>query len=59
MGSVSFVLAGDQIYYSPLHCLLSKKLVAALIVTGESGAETIANNNSKTNTIYISPRGIF
>ena len=30
------------------HCLLSKKLVAALIVTGEGGAETIANNNSKT-----------
>ena len=39
----------------PAHCLLSKKLVAALIVTGESGAETIADNNSKT--IHIFPPG--
>ena len=38
------------------HCLLSKKLVAALIVTGEGGAETIADNNSKTMQ-YISPWG--
>ena len=37
------------------HCLLSKKLVAALIVTGEGGAETIADNNSKTIQ-YIFPR---
>ena len=37
-------------------CLLSKKLVAALIVTGEGGAETIADNNSKTMQ-YISPWG--
>ena len=47
----------------PAHCLLFKiKLVAALIVTGESGAETIADNNSKTvNAIYNNPnmsRGI-
>ena len=32
----------------PAHCLLSKKLVAALVATGESGAETIADNNGKT-----------
>ena len=32
----------------PAHCLLSKKLVAALIVTGESGAEKVADNNNKT-----------
>ena len=38
------------------HCLLSKKLVAALIVTGEGGAETIADNNSKTMQ-YIFPPG--
>ena len=56
MGSVSFVLAGDQIYFSPF----IEKLVVALIVTGESRAEIIADNNSKT-IIYISPnmtRGI-
>ena len=38
------------------HCLLSKKPVAALIVTGEGGAETIADNNSKTMQ-YIFPSG--
>ena len=38
------------------HCLLSKKLVAALIVTEEGGAETIADNNSKTIQ-YIFPPG--
>ena len=38
------------------HCLLSKKLVAALIVTGEGRAETIADNNSKTMQ-YIFPPG--
>ena len=38
------------------HCLLSKKLVAALIVTGEGGAETITDNNSKTMQ-SISPWG--
>ena len=48
------------------HCLLSKKLVAALIVTGEGGAvtgeggaETIADNNSKQYNIYFSPGEYF
>ena len=40
----------------PAHCLLSKGLVAALIVTEEGGAETIADNNSKTIQ-YIFPQG--
>ena len=40
------------------HCLLSKKLVALLIVTGQGGAETIADNNSKTIQYIFSPRGI-
>ena len=40
------------------HCLLSKKLVAALIVTWEVGAETIADNNSKTIQYIFFPRGI-
>ena len=30
------------------HCLLSKKLVAALNITGEGGAETITDKNNKT-----------
>ena len=37
----------------PAHRLLSKKLVAALIVTGESGTETIADNTIQ----YIYPQG--
>ena len=43
----------------PARCLLSKKLVAALIVTGESGAETIADNNRKTIQYIFPLRGIF
>ena len=38
----------------PAHCELSNKLVGALIVTGEIGAETLADNNSKTIQ-YIFP----
>ena len=40
-------LRGSNLLF-PAHCLLSKKLVAALNVTGEGGAETIADNNIKT-----------
>ena len=40
------------------HCLLSEKLMAVLIVTGEGRAETIADNNSKTIQYIFSPRGI-
>ena len=40
------------------HCLLTKKLVAGLIVTGEGGAETIADNKSKTIQYIFTPRGI-
>ena len=56
MGLFSIVLAGDQIsVLFPAHCLLSIKPVVALIsVTGESGAETIADKNSKTIQ-YIFP----
>ena len=53
MGSVSFVLSGGSNLIFHVHCLLSKKLVAVLIVTGEGGAETMADNN----TIYILPQG--
>ena len=38
--------------------VLSKKLLAVLIVTGEGGAETIADNNSKTIQYIFSARGI-
>ena len=40
------------------HCLLSKKLVTPLIVTGEGGAETIADNNSKTIQYIFFPGGL-
>ena len=53
MGSVSFVLSGGSNLIFHTHCLLSKKLVAVLIVTGEGGAETITDDN----TIYIFPQG--
>ena len=44
-------LRGSNLLF-PTHCLLSKKLVAALNVTGEGGAETTADNNSKTINNY-------
>ena len=50
-GSVSFVLSGGSNLIFHAHCLLSKKLVTVLIVTGEGGAETIA----KQYNIYFSP----
>ena len=56
MGSISFVLSGGSNLIFHAHCPLSKKLVAVLIVTGEGGAETIADNNSKT-ILYIFPQG--
>ena len=40
------------------HCLLSKKLASALIVTGKGEAETMADNDSKTIQYIFSPRGI-
>ena len=58
MGSVSFVLSEGSNLIFHAHSLLSKKLVAVLIVTGEGGAETIAENNSKTIQYIFYPRGI-
>ena len=46
LGFLCFLRGSNLLF--PAHCLLSKKLVAALKVTGEGGAETIADNNSKT-----------
>ena len=52
--SVSFVVFRG-IYYSTPDCYsFSLKLVAALIVTVECGAETVADNNSKTMQ-YVFP----
>ena len=47
---------GSNLIFHAHDCLLSKKLVGALIVTGEDGAETLADNNSKTMQ-YIFPPG--
>ena len=58
MGSVSFVLSGGSNLIFHAHCLQSEKLVAALIVTGEGGAETIADNNSKTTQYIFYSKGI-
>ena len=41
LGSVSFILFGGISYETADHYSLSEKMVAALIVTGECGTETI------------------
>ena len=56
--SVSFVLFRGIYYITPDYYSLSEKLGAALIVTGECGAETIADYSSRTMQ-YIFPLLIF
>ena len=46
---------GEKMNITP-HCYsLSEKVVAALIVTGECGAETANSSNNNKDAIYIPP----
>ena len=56
--TVSFVPFRGVYYITRNYYSLSVKLVAALIVSGECGAETLADNNNKT-VQYIFPLLIF